>query len=63
MICRSPPLLRGKTALILGYGVIGELVRDSLLGLGMRVKAIKRNPAKLRRYTAGFLMFISTNRS
>jgi phosphoglycerate dehydrogenase-like enzyme len=36
-------LLEGKTALILGYGAIGQRVARMCRGLGMRVLAIRRN--------------------
>jgi phosphoglycerate dehydrogenase-like enzyme len=37
-------LLRGKTALILGFGEIGQALANYCLGMGMRVIATKRNP-------------------
>lgn len=37
-------LLEGKTALILGYGAIGQRVARMCQGLGMRVLATRRNP-------------------
>lgn len=39
---RSGTMLRGKTALILGYGAIGTLVAGYCRAFGMRVLAIKR---------------------
>jgi phosphoglycerate dehydrogenase-like enzyme len=38
-------LLRGKTALVLGYGAIGRRIAAACLGLGMKVIAIKRRPS------------------
>lgn len=38
-------LLKGKTALILGFGEIGQALANYCLGVGMRVIATKRNPA------------------
>uniref|UniRef100_A0A6A7GCI0 Dehydrogenase n=1 Tax=Hirondellea gigas TaxID=1518452 RepID=A0A6A7GCI0_9CRUS len=46
----QPFILHGKKALILGYGTIGECVRDYLLTLGMKVVAIKRNPSKVKHH-------------
>lgn len=37
-------LLRGRTALILGFGEIGQALGAYCLGLGMKVKATKRQP-------------------
>ena len=39
-------LLSGKTALILGYGEIGKLIKGYLTALGVKVLAIKRTAAK-----------------
>jgi phosphoglycerate dehydrogenase-like enzyme len=38
--------LAGKTALILGYGAIGQRVATMCRGIGMRVKAIRKFPEK-----------------
>jgi phosphoglycerate dehydrogenase-like enzyme len=42
----SSMLLQGKTALILGYGQIGQRVGVVLNALGMRVLALRRDPSK-----------------
>jgi phosphoglycerate dehydrogenase-like enzyme len=39
-------LLKGKTVLILGFGEIGQALANYCLGMGMRVIATKRNPAR-----------------
>ncbi|HEY44197.1 MAG TPA: hydroxyacid dehydrogenase [Anaerolineae bacterium] len=39
-------LLEGKTVLVLGYGAIGRRVAQGCLGLGMRVRAVRRDPSK-----------------
>ncbi len=36
-------LLENKSVLVLGYGAIGQRVARACLGLGMRVKAVRRN--------------------
>jgi len=40
----SAILLRGRTALILGYGEIGQAIGDYCLALGMKVITTRRNP-------------------
>lgn len=44
--CEKSPMiyLEGKTALILGYGAIGKKIASRCKGLGLHIKAIKRNP-------------------
>lgn len=41
-------LLRGRTALILGYGEIGQALKDYALGFGMRVLGIKNHPGQIK---------------
>lgn len=47
---QRPPeiVLHGQTALILGFGAIGQHVARLCLGMGMRVLAVRRNPAAAR---------------
>jgi phosphoglycerate dehydrogenase-like enzyme len=39
----GPILLSGKTALIIGYGAIGQKIANACIGLGMKVIAVKHN--------------------
>lgn len=43
---RKAVLLRGKTALILGFGEIGQALASYCLGLGMKVKATRKHPER-----------------
>ena len=46
-------LLAGKTALILGYGAVGQRVARACRGLGMKVVAIRRNVSTSSQNTLG----------
>jgi phosphoglycerate dehydrogenase-like enzyme len=39
-------LLENKRVLVLGYGAIGKRVARGCLGLGMRIRAVRRDPSK-----------------
>jgi len=51
----TPDTVAGKTMTIVGYGAIGRAVGRAALGLGMRVRGIRRGPVSAEERAAGIV--------